>query len=517
MLNDSEDWTQDVPPYGDEYEPGTESGPVAAGVIDELPDPLPAFDFARVDVAGVFENPSPEPAFIWAGRIPRGHVTLLGAHGGVGKSMLALQLAVAVCLGADFLGASTEPGRVLFFSGEDGGPVLRHRLGHIAAHSGASPHRLAERLVILDATDEPALYREVSAFGIRTGEPTPGFNRLAEIIQEVQPDLVIVDNASDVFEASENDRASVRGFMRQLRQLFPDGSEPPAMLLLAHIQKQAVGNRGAESYSGSTAWHNSARSRLALTADKDDATRLTLSHDKNNLGARLAEPLRLVRSMTGLLMVDESTHDVSGEPTEPPVDALLKVLADFNRRGEHVSAEQSAHANAWKLCRPEPGFPKRAFPVAGPLFATLRQMERDGLIEKGTYTNAYRKERQEWLLTAKGWERIGHSAPTAPTAPTYGDGAPDADGARGPVALAPTAPTYGVESMRDFLAQDVGANLPNSSLVEKSPCPRCDGEGCEFCQPDMGTRADGTNPRALGTNPRAKGTNPRATRKGGDL
>ena len=485
MLNDSEDWTLTVPPVGD-YEPGSDdAGPVAAG--DAMPEPQPAFDFPRVDVAGVLENPSPEPAFIWAGRIPRGHVTLLGAHGGVGKSMLALQLSVAVCLGADFLGASTEQGRVLFFSGEDAGPVLRHRLGSICAHFNASPHRLAERLVILDGSDEPALYREVATFGIRTGEPTPGFNRLAEIIREVRPSLVVVDNASDVFEASENDRASVRGFMRQLRQLFPAGDEPPAMLLLAHIQKAATGGRHTESYSGSTAWHNSARSRLALTADKDDATRLVLSHDKLNLGPRTAAPLHLVRSVTGLLMVDESERGApDGIEHELPETALLKVLADFNRRGEHVSAEQSAHTNAWKLCRPEPGFPKRAFPVAGALFPVLRQMERDGLIEKGTYTNAYRKERQEWLLTAKGWGAIGESAPTAPTAPTYDDGALDADGARGPVALAPTAPTYGVGGMGDFLAQDVGANLPDSPMAEKTPCPRCDGEGCAFCQPGGG-------------------------------
>ena len=463
-------WADDIPPL-DAYDELVEqprlsvvpAGPSAGA--DDLPEPVPTLDFPRVSISDIYSAPSPEPAFIWAGRIPRGHVTLLGAHGGVGKSMLALQLAVAVCLGADFLGASTEPGRVLFFSGEDGGPVLRHRLGHIAAHFNASPRRLAESLVILDATDEPSLYREVSQFGIKTGEPTPGFNRLAEIIAEVRPSLIIVDNTSDVFEASENDRAAVRGFMRSLRSLFPDEGAPPAMLLLAHIQKQAVGNRGAESYSGSTAWHNSARSRLALTADREDPARLTLSHDKLNLGPRTAEPLRLVRSHTGLLMLDEGAHDAEGAPQEPPELALLKVLADFVERGEHVSSEQSAHTNAWKLCRPEPGFPKRAFPVAGPLFATLRQMERDGLIEKGTYANAYRKDRQEWLLTAKGWESIGKSAPTAPTC--------------------------GTRSMRGFLAQDVGANLPNPTLAESitptdegapGTCQRCDGEGCSFCQ-----------------------------------
>jgi RecA-family ATPase len=376
----------------------------------------PHIDFPRVSISDIYTAPSPEPRFVWAGRIPRGHVTLLGAHGGTGKSMLALQLSVAVACGADFLGASTEQGRVLFFSGEDGGPVLRHRLGFIAAHFDAQPDDLAKSLTILDATDEPALYREVSQFGIKTGKPTPGFNRLAEIIGKVQPDLVIVDNASDVFEASENDRASVRGFLRQLRQLFPDGSEPPAVLLLAHIQKAAVGARGGESYSGSTAWHNSARSRLALAApDKNDSGRLLLTHDKNNLG-KLAEPLHLARNMTGLLVVDDATHAGAWEAIEPPVDALLKLLADFVERGERVSTESnSPRTNAWAMLRAEMGFPRHAYKASGPLFAAMRDLERGGLIEKESYRNQSRKDRTAWTLTAEGWERIGKSAPSAPT------------------------------------------------------------------------------------------------------
>jgi hypothetical protein len=364
-----------------------------------------------------------------------------------------------------------------------------------------NPHSLAERLMVLDATEEPGLYRELSEFGRHTVQPTPTFHRLAEIVNEWQPVLIVADNASDCFEGSENDRAQVRAFVRGLASLSRQAESRPAILLLTHTPKQSIGGRG-ESYSGSTAWHNSARARLSLTPTKEDESRLTLSLDKMNLAPLRREPLRLVRSHGGVLVLDEGDAE-EGFEHELPEIALLRVLGDFNRRGEHVSAEQSAHTNAWKLCRPEPGFPKRAFPVAGPLFAALRQMERDGLIEKGTYTNAYRKERQEWLLTAKGWEEIGESAPTAPTAPTCRDGAPDAVDAYGPGALAPTAPTYGVGSMREFLAQDVGAN---SSQLDACPFP-------PLAEEQPGTRADGTNPR--GTNPRAKGTNPRAKRKGG--
>jgi len=50
------------------------------------PEPL----LTPVDVAGVLTRPSPPPRFVWDGYAPRGVVTLLGAHGGTGKSTIAL-------------------------------------------------------------------------------------------------------------------------------------------------------------------------------------------------------------------------------------------------------------------------------------------------------------------------------------------------------------------------------------------------------------------------------------------
>lgn len=47
-------------------------------------------------------------------------VTLLGGHGGVGKSFLALQMACAVALGREVINRSTLKKRVLYYSAEDG-------------------------------------------------------------------------------------------------------------------------------------------------------------------------------------------------------------------------------------------------------------------------------------------------------------------------------------------------------------------------------------------------------------
>lgn len=39
----------------------------------------------RLTVADVQTNPPPPPSYAWEGLVPNGHVSLLSAHGGVGK------------------------------------------------------------------------------------------------------------------------------------------------------------------------------------------------------------------------------------------------------------------------------------------------------------------------------------------------------------------------------------------------------------------------------------------------
>src|SRR5207248_2486220 len=86
-------------------------------------------------------------------------------------------------------------------------------------------------------------------------------------------------------------RARVRAFMRFLRAQIARPLR--AVLLLAHVNKVSAihkKNAGTEDYSGSTAWHNSARSRLSLTTD--EAGIITIEHAKANLGPR-ADPVTL--------------------------------------------------------------------------------------------------------------------------------------------------------------------------------------------------------------------------------
>lgn len=379
------------------------------GVIDA---PAP---FSSVPVADLAHVQPPAPSYWWDTYLPAGVVTMLGAHGGTGKSTMALMLAVCIVFGLALFGIATRRGRVAFFSGEDGPELVRYRLRWVCEKLGVSVADLDGRLHILDATGgDPALFHEVSAKGTKQGLTTPTYAALREYIDANEIDVLIVDNASDTYDASEIDRARVRGFMRALARIAQ--ARDGAVLLLAHVDKgTSRGDRtGTEGYSGSTAWHNSARSRLYLSRDRDGA--LLLEHQKHNLG-KLAEPLRLLWPEGGIPQVDQPAngfvqHIADGTDTK----ALLKLTHDFYGRGEFIATDPRSRYHAAKVLGDEPTYPKRRKP--GDIFKLLRGAERRELIEREAYRDRYRREAERWKLTPAGLALIGAAASAASAAST---------------------------------------------------------------------------------------------------
>lgn len=370
--------------------------------------------FERVPIADIMDSAPDAPSYWWQGLVPAGHVTLLGAHGGTGKSMLGLMLSCAMATGLPLFGIATRRATVAFFSAEDPASVVRHRLHLICRAMDIDPSALDKRLHVLDATaGDPALFREVAAAGMRHGAHTPTCAALIDYLEEHDIDVLIVDNASDTYDASEIDRARVRAFMRNLSNMAqPDR----AVLLLAHVDKgTSRGDRtGTEGYSGSTAWHNSARSRLYLSRDKDGA--LLLEHQKHNLG-KMHEPLRLLWPEGGIPTLDAPVEGVVQRIADgTDTKALLRLLATFYGRGEYVATDTRSRYHAVKVLGDDPAFPKRRKP--NEVFAMLRDAEGRGLIEREEYRNGNRKQLQRWALTNKGADLLGIVAPSAPSAPS---------------------------------------------------------------------------------------------------
>ena len=407
-----------------------------------------------VDVAQVLTDPDDPPRFVWGQYLPRGVVSMLGAHGGTGKSTIALMLAVAVASGrGELFGQPCDQGRAVFVSLEDGRAIVRHRLATICKEWNIAPELLVNRLTIADGTDWPELF----SADRDDGQVTPTYRELRNLAQGA--DLVLIDNASDGFGGDEIKRRQVRAFIRSLGAIAK--AENTALLLLAHVDKSTSKklNQDSEGYSGSTAWHNSVRSRLFMERVSDGGLRI--AHQKANLG-QTAELLNLVWPKDGL---PEVAHTMAPEglvfANEQHTKNLLRLIAEFGERGEHVTSATTSRTNAAKLLGQEPSYPKSLKPAE--VFDLLRRAERAGYLEKGQHRTPHRKVLEVWELTAQGRGFAG-LAPTAPTAPTYDIDEVGAQGAMG----APTAPTC-VGGMGERARAQVGAT-PHTLAPEPTDC-----------------------------------------------
>lgn len=322
--------------------------------------PIPSGRAERVSISDLFSSPPEAQRFLIDRILPCGVLTLLGAHGGAGKSMLALTAAVCLATGKPFVGMAVQKCRVLFYSGEDPAPVIRRRLAKICRYMGIDLHELAGNLVVLDATERPILYN---------GQVTAAFDALRLDIAEFKPGVIIVDNASDVYDANEIDRARVREFIRLLTSLGKGYNA--AVLLLAHVDKNtAKDGHSSEGYSGSTAWHNSARCRLFLTSN---GGRLTLEHQKSNFSL-LSSPIHLKWTDDGLLIQTDAPGGADDKAT------VLRLLSDAYARGVFVSAASNSPNNAYRLLSVYPEFPQGLNSKG--LSAVMLALEQDRAIER---------------------------------------------------------------------------------------------------------------------------------------
>ena len=358
------------------------------------------------------------PTYYWDQLVPKGHLTVLSGHGDVGKSLIALMLTVCVALGRPLFGVPTIPGKVAFFSGEDGAELLRHRLLWVCEVLDIDPAELDGKVHLLDATEgDPTLFHEVSREGRRMGMTSATYADLARYIEQHGIDLLIVDNMSDTFDSNEIERPKVRAFLRSLVRLRAE--QRMTVLLLAHVDKgTARGERtsNSEAYSGSTAVHNSARSRIFLARDKDGA--LTLEHQKHNLGRR-REPLRLRWPDGGLPTLDTPPNGhMQAIAATADLKALLRLVAEFTARGEYVNPARNSPASAPRLLKLEPSYPKGR--KADEVGSMLRDAERDGLLVRENYRGPDRHERTRWTLTGAGRALIERPAGSAGSAGSAG-------------------------------------------------------------------------------------------------
>jgi len=316
------------------------------------PGPLDLVELSRLE-------PKP-PGFIIPDWLPCGYATLFAGHGGVGKSGLALILAVCIALGIPFFGIPVERRKVRYLSCEDREGVLHWRLSRICAFLGVQMADLAGWLDVLDLVGhEVILYQPA-----RDHSPlTTAYRYLSAGMAEAKTQVLFVDGISDTYDGNENARAEVKAFVNSLLALIPPDSG--AVILIGHVAKMAANSRTAEGYSGSTAWHNAVRARWYLypesTISEDGGTDrtgdLVLELQKSNLGP-------IDRAMT-FSWDDAACMFVGKEKAcERHFDRNYRerqerdgIVAAFRSCPDYVPAASSGQRTAYHVLSAQPNFP----------------------------------------------------------------------------------------------------------------------------------------------------------------
>lgn len=362
--------------------PGASRGPIATA------EPAREATFKRVAIADLAHREIPPHVFWWSGYIPAGEVTLLAAHGGKGKSTIALMLAVCIAAGIPLFGVPVCKGRVLFFSAEDPAPTLARRLKNILRRLGVDPREVDKTLTVLDATDgDPTLYAETRATG---GRLTKTFDALRHEVEAGAFDVVLVDNSSDTYGGDEINRAQVREFVRSLARLIRPRNG--AVVLLAHVDK-GTSRRGAkpdddEGYSGSTAWNNSVRSRLFLVESSPGL--LELRQQKCNLGPK--QP-KITLTWQGTLPAVIQAPDATDEDLTA---SLLRCVGDATNAGRRLSPAPNSPYYAVKVLELVPGYPKGLDRTKAR--ALLDAAEREGRLVLMEKLDGARNSVKSWVL-----------------------------------------------------------------------------------------------------------------------
>jgi AAA domain len=226
-------------------------------LADELVDLVPG-DEAFTPYPSLHEVSSwiPPVDWLWPSWIPRGLLTLFGAAPGMGKSLVALDLARRLIHGEPL---------------PDGAPVPRPGCNVLVVDAEGSPALLNQRAQAwnMDLRHLFLFAPSGSHRVINLADPQQGV-QLVRMVGEVQPALIVIDSLAAATTRGETSLEGARDLLNALAALA--ARTQVAVLLIHHLRKRGrFGNSAtaprvaAEDLRGSSYLSAAARSVLALS------------------------------------------------------------------------------------------------------------------------------------------------------------------------------------------------------------------------------------------------------------
>lgn len=354
---------------------------------------------ATASVGGKAKPLQVPPALAWASQpippprewilepyIPAGRVTSLFGVGGLGKTLLALQIGLHTSLGRSLFDVPVKGGPVLGIFCEDESDELNRRVRAACA---------AERIEIGDVDRFYAVSRDgedsiLCTFDHDHIQLTAFYWQLDATIEALKPVLVILDTAADLFAGDFMSTPHVRQFIKiALGGLCV--RHGCAVLLLAHPSK--AGEASGEGDGFSTAWSNSVRSRLYLSRPKVEgdeppeaaSDRRVLEVKKSNYGTGDAR-VPLVWDH-GTFLLDREPLGGVGTPRTKTARVSLAAL-DYIRSKNPLVA---GFRELFESLQSSGALPSGSYEEhRKPLNRALRQLIADGMVVETRTPRGYR-------------------------------------------------------------------------------------------------------------------------------
>ena len=235
---------------------------------------------------------------------------IVGGEPKIGKTFLALDLAVSVASGAPCLRRFQTPqaGRVLLFAAEDAPHVVRGRLQGIAHAAGIEFESLDIHVITvptlrLDRKDHQQALQATVAFH--------------------RPHLTVLDPFVRLHAIDENIAAEVAPLLAYLRSL--QRNYHTAVALVHHARKGAAHERGGQALRGSSDLHAWGDSNLYLRRNGQQL-QLSIEHRAAPSTDRLLLTLKINPPALALEVLDQSQAPA---PTEQPscLERVEQILA----------------------------------------------------------------------------------------------------------------------------------------------------------------------------------------------
>ena len=299
-------------------------GGAFADLADEAQDRPVRLRF--IDFSGLESRTIAPPEYVAPGWFPRGLVTGLYGKDGVGKTIWSM---------AEMIRIAANGGRVLALLAEDTRAAIETRTLEISKELKLPSDRWASRFMIPDLMDEDVKWMHFP----RDGRPEQSAFAVgvADLLQSMPFDALLLDPLSDIYEDEENMRNRVAPFMRGLNrqaQQFNLG-----VLLLGHPAKS-----DESEYAGSGAWSSKLRSRLFMSKEAVSGVETVLwQHRKASYGPR-EEDRRYVFTDRGVLrqLSHEAQTTLVGDQMQIAREAVLHAVRELPRRGVATTASRGS-------------------------------------------------------------------------------------------------------------------------------------------------------------------------------